>query len=389
MYPVMMDACVIAFLALAAAMWLGTLGYLLALQAVALFRRPAAAAAAGQLPALAVVVPVRNEESMAGGKLRDLLAADYPADRLRIVVVDGGSDDRTVDLVNQAARADGRIALLRADHASGKAAQLNHAMERLTEEFVVVTDADARLDPACLRELVHVLLRTPDTAMVGALVSPAASMPEERAYWWFLNRLWWLEGEVLGSAMVSAACYAIRRSHCPRFPDDVHCDDAFLMSAMGAGRARVRLCLAAGATELRVPRTVAETLRFRIRRGCGYLRELRRVRPRPDSHAGWRIARAFRLFHFQVAPALASALVALGLLLLVRGEWTCVASAAGAFAAGALAYLGPPRTSPPPRSFAGWPRRTAAGIGAALLTWISLVRIGWCTATGRNGGMPS
>ncbi len=385
----MMNTLGIVFMILAAALWLGTLGYALVLQLLSLARRTAGPVAAGPLPALAVVVPVRNEEALAEGKLRDLLSTDYPADLLRIVVVDGGSNDRTVDLVTGVMRTDARISLVHADHAPGKASQLNHALEHVAEDVVVVTDVDARLHPSALRELVRLLQGAPDTAMAGAVVSPAASMPEERAYWWFLNRIWWLEGEVLGAAMVSAACYAIRRSHCPRFPDDVHCDDAFLTSAIGARRARVRLCLAAKATELRVPHTVAETLRFRVRRGHGYLRELRRVRPQPGSPAGWRIARAFRLFQFQVAPSLACVLAAVAPFLLAHGAWTCVASATGAFIAGALLFLGPPRTTAMPRSFAGWPRRTVAGIHAAGLTWISLLRIGWQAAMGRDGGMSS
>jgi len=386
----MMESLDIVFMILAAVLWLGTLGYVLVLQVVSLARRAADPVAAGQLPPLAVVVPVRNEEALAEGKLRDLLSTDYPADRLRIVVVDGGSTDRTVDLVTGVMRTDARISLVHADHARGKASQLNHALEHVAEDFVVVTDVDARLHPSALRELVRLLQGAPDTAMAGAVVSPAASLPEERAYWWFLNRLWWLEGEVLGSAMASAACYAVRRSHCPRLPDDVHNDDAFLMNALGARRARVRLCLAAKATELRVPQTVAETLRFRVRRGHGYLRELRRVRPQPGSATGWRIARAIRLFQFQVAPFLACVLAALATFLLVHGAWARVAAAAGAFAAGALLFLGPPRTSALPRSFAGWPRRTVAGIHAAGLTWISLLRIGIGrqAALGRDGGMP-
>lgn len=382
----MTDPSTIALLVSAAVLWAGTLGYLLALQAAALRLPRQAGAPAPEPRPIAVVIPVLNEAAMIRDKLRDLRASDYPAGRARIVVVDGGSSDRTAAIVRGIADADPGIGFLAVESAAGKAALVNAAFRSAPEDIVVVTDADARLDPACLRELVRSLEADPQTAMVGATVRPCSPMPEENAYWWFLNRLWWIEGCVLGAAMVSAAGYAVRRDRWRPLPDDVHCDDAFLAGTMGAAGARVRLCLDARATELRVPRSVAETLRFRIRRGCGYLRELDRIRPQPGSHRGWRLTRGFRRFHIRVAPVLAALVAALATMLLVQGRWVPVAGVAGAFAAGALAVLGPPRTTPAPRSFARWPRRAAAGIGAGMLTWLALLRIGWWPDAARNRG---
>ena len=49
----------------------------------------------GYTPQVAVFVGCKNEELVVDGMVTALLALDYPADRLTLVVVDDGSDDRT------------------------------------------------------------------------------------------------------------------------------------------------------------------------------------------------------------------------------------------------------------------------------------------------------
>lgn len=62
---------------------------------------------------VSVVMPVYNEQRFVNDALHSILAQDYPADRIEIVVVDGMSTDSTPDIVANAARRDGRIRLLR------------------------------------------------------------------------------------------------------------------------------------------------------------------------------------------------------------------------------------------------------------------------------------
>ena len=51
---------------------------------------------AGLEPRVAIVMPAFNEEDAIGRSLRSLLAVDYPADKLEIVVVNDGSTDGTL-----------------------------------------------------------------------------------------------------------------------------------------------------------------------------------------------------------------------------------------------------------------------------------------------------
>src|SRR3546814_20310501 len=51
----------------------------------------------GECPAITVVVAAHDEERTIGARVRNLLAQDYPATRLKVLVVSDGSGDRTAE----------------------------------------------------------------------------------------------------------------------------------------------------------------------------------------------------------------------------------------------------------------------------------------------------
>jgi len=321
----------------AAFVWLSVFGYLAFLAAVAQRRRPGAATPV-ELPPIALLMATLNEEARMEAKLADLARTDYPRDRLRIVIIDGGSTDATLAHIEAARRAGTPIELIRAPHAGSKLEQLRCGLEAVGEDIVVTTDADADLDPACARKLVEVLLRDPSTAVVGARIRPDTELLEERIYWWFLNTLWWLEGEALSAAVVSGVCYAVRRRIALAAPRAAGADDVLFALAAGAYGHGVRLCRAAWAVETRVPHSPGEFIIFRRRRGAGYMGALRASLP-ASGISGWRLARAIRLFHFVVTPALLSALALMGLVLCFTPHWPWPLAATALFAAPMLAAL--------------------------------------------------
>jgi cellulose synthase/poly-beta-1,6-N-acetylglucosamine synthase-like glycosyltransferase len=362
------------FLTTAAILWLTVFGYVGVLL-VRVWRRwseppPHPLESSEPLPSIAVVVPVRNEERFVLAKLADLRRSEYPADRLRAIVVDGGSIDATARLVEAECERDSRLTLVRVEHARGKSEQLNVVLESLREDIVVVTDVDSELDPSCLRSLVESLRAHPGTDLVGARIRPATSLLEERIHWWLLNSLWWLEGEALGNGQVSGVCFALRASAVSALPPDCTAEDIrFGLLASARGR-HVRLCRHALATELRVPHSAREFVTFRRRRGSGYLRELRRVRP-VAAPLRWHFVQALRLYHFFVMPPLAAALTVAALVLLATPDWHWPVLAAAAFAIPAAAALFASTTL-------GEGRRWRLGLAAgrlAALTWLSLVAV--------------
>ena len=250
---------------------------------------------------------------------------------------------------------------------------MNHILSFVRDEIVVFTHVDAMLEPSCVRELVRMLHENQETAVVGATVRPDSPLLEERIYWWFLNYLWWLEGEVLSAAMVSGVCYAVRRTGLLSFACDSPADDNHLALGVGARGLRVRTCRRARATEVRVPRTRSEFLRFRQRRGADYRRELLRTSPPIHAPAGWRLARALRLFHFRLSPVIGAGVLPLALVVLLTPYWwwpvvtfiACAAPACAAlFASTTLARDCRHR----------WRLPLAAGRLAGL-TWLSILKL--------------
>lgn len=121
----------------------------------------------GYRPRVTVMVPCRNEELVAEGLVRCLLALDYPADRLELVIVDDGSDDRTGEILDQLARGDSRLRVIHRppNAGGGKSGALNSALADAKGEVVVVFDADHKPREDVLRRLV----RHFDDPTVGAV----------------------------------------------------------------------------------------------------------------------------------------------------------------------------------------------------------------------------
>src|SRR5262249_18017950 len=101
-------------------------GYPLCLVLMRALRRPARGAPGEETPFLSLLLTVRNEEENVGRKLDNLLALDYPADRLEIWVASDGSTDRTNEIV-QSYR-DPRVRLVEYDGGIGKAEAINRTV---------------------------------------------------------------------------------------------------------------------------------------------------------------------------------------------------------------------------------------------------------------------
>ncbi len=94
------------------------------------------------LPDAVVIVAARNEEDALRGCLDALIGQSYGSGRLRIVVVDDDSDDRTQEIAECFSP---RVEYIRFDgDLRGKASAIHAAASRATEEVILLTDADCR-----------------------------------------------------------------------------------------------------------------------------------------------------------------------------------------------------------------------------------------------------
>jgi cellulose synthase/poly-beta-1,6-N-acetylglucosamine synthase-like glycosyltransferase len=123
-----------------------------------ILRRPYARAAE-LYPRVAVVIPAWNEGAVLGRTIDTLLAMSYPAEKLRVYVVDDGSSDETPRIIaERVSRHPAAVVHLRREQGGqGKAAAINHGLERIRGdgwyEAVLIIDADVLVAPTALRRM--------------------------------------------------------------------------------------------------------------------------------------------------------------------------------------------------------------------------------------------
>jgi glycosyltransferase involved in cell wall biosynthesis len=118
-------------------------------------------------PCVSICVPLFNEERDVGECLESLLALDYPRDRLEILVLDGGSTDRTRETVAKLSAANPTIRLVE-NPKRIQAAAMNVGLREARGEIVLRVDAHARCEPDYARECVR-LLESSGAANVGGV----------------------------------------------------------------------------------------------------------------------------------------------------------------------------------------------------------------------------
>ena len=169
---------VIALGTLTAGAALAASSYLIALAAAGTRARRSAVPPAGGALHLTVFVPAHDEAGSIGAAVAGLHACDYPADRLRLVVVADNCSDPTAKLAREA----GAETWERDDPSDpGKGQALAWALDRLRDEgeatdAVVIVDADCVPSPNLLERLAAHLAAGADGAQARlAIADPEAS----------------------------------------------------------------------------------------------------------------------------------------------------------------------------------------------------------------------
>jgi cellulose synthase/poly-beta-1,6-N-acetylglucosamine synthase-like glycosyltransferase len=176
-------------------------------------------------PSVTLVVAAHNEEDVIERRLENLLALDYPADSLQIVVASDASTDGTDELVETVAARDARVSLLPCPR-GGKVAAQNRAVQATSGDILAFSDANAQWRSDALRKLVR-NFADPDVAYVcgGHFYEAADGTNREGTYWRFES---WLRrnesrlGSITGGI---GPIYAVRREDYvevdPRFGHDL------------------------------------------------------------------------------------------------------------------------------------------------------------------------
>lgn len=139
---------------------------------VTLLSKPARAARARgpseATPSVAVIVPCWNEADTVAATCDSLLALDYPAEKLEVILVDDGSTDSTPAVMARFAHHP-QVRIISKEN-GGKHTALNDGIASTAAEFIGCLDADSFVEPDALREIIP-CFDNPKVAAVTAAMS--------------------------------------------------------------------------------------------------------------------------------------------------------------------------------------------------------------------------
>lgn len=136
-----------------------------------------------ELPYVTAMIVVRNEETYIKQAILSFLNQEYPKDRMELLLIDGMSEDRTVEQAEQA------IDQYEKEHQKVKvrylqnnkknlAAGWNIGIRKAAGEYVVRIDAHAQADPKLISTCVNILREHEEVACAGGRLETAPMTPE-------------------------------------------------------------------------------------------------------------------------------------------------------------------------------------------------------------------
>jgi cellulose synthase/poly-beta-1,6-N-acetylglucosamine synthase-like glycosyltransferase len=159
-------------------------------------------------PAVTVIVAAYNEEAVIARRIENLLALDYPPDKLQIVVTSDASTDGTEAIALQYPE----VAVV-PNPRGGKVAAQDRAVRQTDGELLAFSDANATWAPDALRQLVKPFADPAVGYVCGQLeIVDGDSRNKEGVYWRYELAVRDAESRLASVTGGNGSIYAVRRS---------------------------------------------------------------------------------------------------------------------------------------------------------------------------------
>jgi cellulose synthase/poly-beta-1,6-N-acetylglucosamine synthase-like glycosyltransferase len=113
------------------------------------------------LPKVSIVISVRNEEKYIADLLDSIASLDYPKEKLETIIVDGGSTDKTIDIISRYPFV--KLFNFHCNYSEGK----NFGVKEATGEIIAFLDGDCIADEDWLRNIVKHFQKNPEIVGLG------------------------------------------------------------------------------------------------------------------------------------------------------------------------------------------------------------------------------
>ncbi|MGC9196980.1 MAG: glycosyltransferase family 2 protein [Syntrophobacteraceae bacterium] len=229
-----------AFYALLLLVFYTYFGYFLVLYAWSKVARKKPPEDTGQVyePFVSVVIAARNEAQNIEERILNILAQDYPGQKVEVIIVSDGSQDETQKLVqNHIERKTlhegfNSVKLIALPKPEGKPNAINAGVASASGEIVVFADARQRFASDAITQLVNSFKDKAVGCASGELVfekTPGSLIEREMgAYWKFEKKIRRLESQTGSVAGATGSIYAIRRSLFRPIPPKTLLDDVLI-----------------------------------------------------------------------------------------------------------------------------------------------------------------
>jgi cellulose synthase/poly-beta-1,6-N-acetylglucosamine synthase-like glycosyltransferase len=238
-------------------------------------------------PEVAVVIAAFNEEQDIKQRIENLLAQDYPADKITYYIGSDGSTDDTNTILSKFN--DPRLQAQLFEVNRGKASVLNNLIELVEQPIVIFSDANTHFESDAIKRLVAHFENSKVGAVCGELnlFNPDNNDNKDSIYWRYEQFLKDKEGQLDALLGANGAIYAIRTHLYTPIPENTVVDDFLIVMNVAKEKYKIIYDNEALAHEEIAP-SIAEESKRRIRIGTGNYQAFTRLYWVLNPFIGWR-----------------------------------------------------------------------------------------------------
>lgn len=229
-----------------------------------------------QLPEVTVVIAAYNEEKCIEQRINNLLALDYPKDKLTFLIGSDGSTDNTNAILQKFSHP--ALTVRCFDINRGKINVLNELVTQVKSEICVFSDANTLFEKDAIQHLVSHF----ETKEIGAvcgelhLVDPFSGDNKDNLYWKYEQVLKFHESRLGALLGANGAIYAIKTELYTPLPTDTIIDDfCIVMDIVKQGHTIVYAPEARAVEE--IAPDLSEEASRRVRIGAGNYQAMMRL----------------------------------------------------------------------------------------------------------------
>lgn len=229
-------------------------------------------------PEVTLFIAAYNEQDVIEEKMKNTLALDYPKDKLKIVWITDGSNDKTNELL----KAYDSVIVLFQPQRQGKTVAINRGMQYVHTPIVIFTDANTMINKKAVKEIVNCFVDEKVGCVAGEKRIEMKDRDEAAAggegiYWKYESALKALDSRLCTAIGAAGELFAIRKDLFEQMENDTLLDDFILSLRIAQKGYKIAYCNTAFAIET-ASASMQDEEKRKVRIAAGGLQSIWRLR---------------------------------------------------------------------------------------------------------------